>query len=676
MTRTYLLLLCAVLLLAGSFLAAQAQNWEWAVGAGGLYEDYGYALALDGAGNIYTTGFFSGTAAFGPFSLITSPSGSDIFVTKQDPGGNYLWARQAGGLGADLGSAVTVDAGGNILITGNYSCTAFFGAIELADDPDSAYPNVFVAKLDPSGSWLWACQAFNAHGSGISSDSSGNAYLTGFFWETTQFGGFTFSSYGLDDIFVAKLDANGNWLWANRAGGPDSDLGSAITLDPGSYPCVAGAFSGTAQFGASALTSAGNRDIFAAKLDGNGNWLWTRRAGGEEWDIGTAIASDSESSLYLTGQFSSEADFGAHALSSGGNADIFAAKISGSGTWLWAARAGSPEADAGLGIAVENTSRVFITGYFRGNAGDPAVFGDTELVSSGAHDVFAASLDGGGYWLWAIRGGGTGGDYGRGIVSASESDVYVTGNFQGPAAFNGSSLPCCGISDVFVAKLTFAEPTIRLISPNVLNFGQVCVEEGSDYLPIVFEAEGIAPLSILDLHFTGESQQFEIMEQALPLLLQPGERDSVMVRFLPQAIGALCDTLSIVNNSLNQPRLRIRLAGTGVMVPLEAPQNVNLSMDGYNALVSWDPVTQNTHQQPVEPDYYFVYHRYMGDETLPFYFLAPVTDTHYIHFGVGLGPQPVCYQVTAVKFYRGEDIPGYLEAWLRRDGAVTTERKE
>ena len=96
------------------------------------------------------------------------------------------------------------------------------------------------------------------------------------------------------------MDASGNWLWATKAGGTSNDYGYSIALDDVGNTYVTGFFQGTATFGSTTITSSGFSDIFVAKMDTNGNWLWTERAGGTVTDRGYSITLDDAGNTYVT----------------------------------------------------------------------------------------------------------------------------------------------------------------------------------------------------------------------------------------------------------------------------------------------------------------------------------------------------------------------------------------
>ena len=165
-------------------------------------------------------------------------------------------------------------------------------------------------------------------GDGIAVDGAGNAYVTGYFKNTAHFGSHTLTSSGGYDIFAAKLNPSGNWLWAVKAGGTSVDQGYGIAVDGAGNAYVTGRFEGTATFGSHTLTSTGSYDIFAARLNPSGTWQWAVKAGGTDSDIGYGIAVDEAANAYVIGIFRGTATFGSHTMEAMGGTDIFVAKLS------------------------------------------------------------------------------------------------------------------------------------------------------------------------------------------------------------------------------------------------------------------------------------------------------------------------------------------------------------
>jgi beta-propeller repeat-containing protein len=285
------------------FLAKYDPNGQlvWVQQAGGSLDDVGYGVAVDNSGNAVLTGYFkSPTASFGAITLVNhSPTNSpDIFIAKYDSAGNTLWATNAGGADIDLGYAVALDVAGNSYVSGVFSGSASFGGITLNNQGGTH----FLAKYSSTGDALWA-QIVNGgtdDGSGmLAVDAVGNSFLTGWFSDTATFGNTNLSSMGLDDVFAAKFDRDGNILWVKQAGGPNYDRGYGIAVDLYGNSYVAGFFEDTATFDNFSLTSYGGFDSFTTKIDGprltlspQGNQVlisWPTNAAGLSLQVATSL---------------------------------------------------------------------------------------------------------------------------------------------------------------------------------------------------------------------------------------------------------------------------------------------------------------------------------------------------------------------------------------------------
>ena len=275
--------LLVAILLAGTGLARAATlpDFLWAHRIGGAGDQEIRAAAADPAGNMVVTGLTTDTN-----SIFTSAGLEDIFLAKYDSAGALLWTRRAGGIGYDEGRGVATDAAGNIYVGGLFQNTASFGTTNLTSSGES---DVFLAKYDPSGTLLWVRKAGSAdfdEAHSIAVDSQGNVVLTGFFDANATFGTLTLTNTsGSDDIFVAKCNSAGTFLWARKAGGSaTNDVGNGIAVDTNANIYVTGYFAGTATFGAITLTSSNSSpDSFLAKYDSSGNVLWARRD--RRWQI-------------------------------------------------------------------------------------------------------------------------------------------------------------------------------------------------------------------------------------------------------------------------------------------------------------------------------------------------------------------------------------------------------
>ncbi len=324
-----------------------AGNFVWAKKMGGSSYDYGWSVAVDGSGNVYITGEFQGTVDFDPgtgTNNLTSAGQSDIFVSKLDASGNFIWAKQFGGTSQDKGKSIAVDGSGNVYTTGTFQGTADFnpgtGTFNFTSAGDA---DIFVSKLDASGNFIWAKQmggTVSDEATAIALDNSGNVYTTGYFQGAADFdpgsGVFTLNSAGNDDIFISKLDASGNFVWAKQMSGTSYANANSMALDATGNIYLTGFFEGTVDFnpdnGTMNITSEGQGDIFISKLDDSGNFVWATKMGGAHLDMGNSISVDALGKVYTTGYFQGAVDFdpgsGVYNLTPAGGYDCFVHKIS------------------------------------------------------------------------------------------------------------------------------------------------------------------------------------------------------------------------------------------------------------------------------------------------------------------------------------------------------------
>lgn len=390
-------------------------NLIWAKSIGpisGSLSASGFSIALDIAGNVYTTGYFQGTTDFDPglgtFNLTTSGFNDDIFISKLDSSGNFIWAKGMGGSSDEIGLTISLDASGNVYTSGYFEGTVDFdpnvGIVNLT--PTGSH-DIFISKLDPSGNFLWAK---HLEGMGTSFDNgwsvvtsaSGNIYLTGAFQSTIDFdpsaGAINLTSAGSSDIFILKLDSSGNFIWAKQTGGASNDVGLSIKLDESENIYTTGQFTDIVDFdpngGTFYLTSAisGSTDIFISKIDSTGNFIWAKGFGCPTVDGGYSIALDSYSNVYTTGFFTGTADFdpgaGVFNLTSSYQ-DVFISKLDVSGNFVWAKNIGGVGYNRGSSISADDSGNVFTTGHFSGTADFDPDTGIFNLNSTGgSYDIF------------------------------------------------------------------------------------------------------------------------------------------------------------------------------------------------------------------------------------------------------------------------------------------------
>ncbi len=384
----------------------------------------------------------------------------------------FDWLITGGGPLSDKATSIAVDAQGNTFITGYFNEEGTFGPFYMPLI-DLHSKEVFVAKIDPNGNYLWVKRGSNHYddrGLGLCLDPSGNVYVTGTCWGGLIFGGlnvYNSTSY-TDQIYVLKLDTDGNEIWLKNAGVDEGgypyndDHGFDLVSDSDGDILVTGFISNNdptdhyANFDAIAIpVQAMDSLAFVAKLSNSGVWQWVKTNGGVDGYRDNRITVDDEKNIYVVGGFQGSKTFETTTLTSYGLSDIYITKYATDGTFIYAKNAGSPLDDRANDIAFDHENHLYITGEFKG----AAIFGNDTINNNGSdedRDIFVCRISKNGDWDWVKKAGSnSGGDRGNGIVVNQTGNIFVTGQFKENAKF-GSTLELNGSSDsiqVFIAAM-------------------------------------------------------------------------------------------------------------------------------------------------------------------------------------------------------------------------------
>ncbi|MBP8033011.1 MAG: SBBP repeat-containing protein [Bacteroidia bacterium] len=384
-------------------------DFVWAKSFGGTSNDVARSISLDVSGNIYVAGYFQGTCDFDPsigtFTL-TSAGNYDAFVLKLNANGDLLWVKKVGGTADDRGYSIKVDASGNVYSTGSFLGNADFDLSTPATQTltSKGQADVYVLKLDPNGNFVWVKQLGGSQGDfpkAIDLDASGNSFVSGSYSGTCDFdpsvSTYTVQATGASDIFLSKLDAAGNFVWAKSFGSVGTDVSFCVNIDNNDNILIGGLFEGTVDFDLSAstntLTSYGFQDACILKLDVNGDYVWAKQMGCSiDNDQCNAISTDALGNVYATGIFFSNADFDTSAstytLQSNGQNDVFISKFDANGNLAWAKSFGSSGSDITSAICVDANNKVFSTGYYSGTTDFDPDGGVATLTNSGSDDIY------------------------------------------------------------------------------------------------------------------------------------------------------------------------------------------------------------------------------------------------------------------------------------------------
>lgn len=371
-------------------LDAASGAWQRIETWGGGAQDEAHGVAVDSLGNTYITGYYSGTVDFDPgvdTAERTAVAGNDAFVLALDPVGAFRWVAPYGGGFADVGSAITVDADGNCYIVGNFSDTADF-------DPGAA---------------------------DVSRTSLGNS-----------------------DCYLLSLNPAGDFRWVAAWGSPGTESGDGVTVDLNGNVAATGVFHQTVDFdpsgGVVERTSAGSWDVYLVSFTQSGDFRWVGSWGSSGWDKGSAVASDADGDLYVTGAFEFTVDFnpglGIAERTAAGSWDSYLASYTRDGALRMVRSWGGGPSDEGFDVAVDGAGNSFITGYFGGLADfDPSAF-KANRTGGGFDDGYLLALNRFGDYRWVAHLSGSSSEVGYGVAIDQFGRAYVAGDFNGTTDFD------------------------------------------------------------------------------------------------------------------------------------------------------------------------------------------------------------------------------------------------
>lgn len=479
--KTRILLLLTALLFQQRFITAQSPGWNQAhaIGAGGY--DFCRGIGTDQTGNIYIGGLFSNTVDFQPGPGVVygaSVAPTDFYIASYNGNGSIRWLRTMGGNGTsiDMG-AFYADQAGNAYATGYFLGSIDFDGTSGTDIHTSATGafDIFLTTYDQLGHYRFTLTlpgtSFFNMGKSITTDLSGNIYLSGYFSGSVDFdpgsGQSILNGVGLKDIFIAKYDSTGRFIWAKQIGGPDNETAfSLLVQDDKLY--VTGGFEGTVDFnpgsGVSNYTSQGNADIFILKLDTAGHYNWNKRIGFTDNDEGHKITAGLNGALYITGFFGWQTDFdpgtGTATLSAAGADDVFILRLDTAGNFSWARSIGSTNSDEGLDIRTAANGDVYTYMMFRDATDiDPGSGTITFTPSTpGYSDLAIVCLDSTGTYKWAEQIGGDFNEYGGSMAVTANGGLWVSGDFFSPTISLGSLTisnidPFGNANDIFFTRI-------------------------------------------------------------------------------------------------------------------------------------------------------------------------------------------------------------------------------
>jgi hypothetical protein len=391
----------------------------WVKSFSGPRDNNAIDVAVDGNNNIYLTGFFSG-AGSNAFDADPGPgvyllenqsifATRDCFIIKLDSNGDFVWAKQISnpaGFGNEDSKSIEIDAAGNVYVAGN------FASADFDPDPNNQVllttiggSDGFVLKLDTDGNFVWV-KTFASTGNDsvedMDFDANGDLLITGRFRNTIDLdpnaGTANFTSNGGDDLFMAKINTEGEYVWGQAFGGTGLDIAKVIkSLPSGIF--VGGTFSGTVDLdptgGTNSITSNGSSDAFLSSFDNNGNYNFSYVLGGETSDLEDFydVVENINGNIYATGAFAGTTDFdnsAAEAITtSNGNTDNFLLEMTPSGDYQNHWTVGGADTESYQQVHFNANNEVITSGTFRSTEVDFNPFSGEDLIpTTGNYDAY------------------------------------------------------------------------------------------------------------------------------------------------------------------------------------------------------------------------------------------------------------------------------------------------
>ena len=398
-------------------------TWSGTQQLGTSSEDWGLGVTIDSSDNIYLTGRtiggLDGNANFGD---------NDTFLVKYNSSGNKQWTRQFGTSSSDVtsdgGKGINVDSSGNVYVTGHT-----YGGLD--GNTNSGDYDIFLVKYNSSGTKQWLRQLGTSsedRGNSVSSDSSGNVYVTGY----THGGLDGNTNSGSSDIYLMKYNSSGTKQWIIQLGTSSTDIGRDVSVDSSGNIYVAGYSKG----GLDGNTNSGNADIILMKYNSSGIKQWIIQLGTSSEEKAGSVFVDLTGNVYMSGYTYGGLDGNTNS----GDMDIIFVKYNSSGTKQWTSQHGTSSFDIGKDVSVDSSGNIYVTGH--------TVGGLDGNLQNGNGDLFLMKFNSSGTKQWTSQLGTSSIDAVSGMSIDSSGNVFISGYTEGGLDGNTNS----GNKDIFLLK--------------------------------------------------------------------------------------------------------------------------------------------------------------------------------------------------------------------------------
>lgn len=448
--------------------SVSGQQSTWLKSFGGSLVDRGVCVTSTRDGGIVVSGGFESND--GDFDGLNSGN-SDHFIRKLDFMGRLQWVSARGAYASEWTfSHANTDDGGFIVTGGTTSNDGLFCSRFHAKE------DIYVLKYDFKGILQWSkcIGGWNYDGgASVQSSSLGGYIVSGF--TLSQDGDFARTPKGDHDIFVMKLDRNGDLIWQKTFGGGGLEEGYSVSETIGGDIFVTGGTNSNDDDFAG--FNRGERDVFVLKLNSKGVILWKRTFGGLLNEEGYSVAFSVDGGCVISGPSSSKEGF--FGDSNKGWEDIFIVRLDAEGNVMWKKLLGGSGGDLAYGIKATSDGGFVVAGSTRSNDGD------FFALNKGADDIFVIKVNAEGTLLWKRTFGGSNKDVGLGLTTTQDGGLAIAGyTLSNDGDFDGR--PKNGYSDAFVLKLdSDGEISTSSIDTNIVSFVNVFPNPVATMLPTI-----------------------------------------------------------------------------------------------------------------------------------------------------------------------------------------------
>lgn len=423
----------------------------WAKRAGFTLEQRTQGVATDSQGNVVITGRMFGSADFGG-GMLTSAGGYDFFVAKFDKDGNHLWSKIFGGTTDDEAVAIATDSAGNVFLTGYFTGTMSIGATNLTATDTSDGFVIKLDSMGAVAGHAILSGLGSQLSTSIVVDSMGGVFVAGDFDTQINTGVGQLTSFDLLDGFIVKYDNTLSPLWHKSFGGSGDDHANGLARDSMNNLYVTGSYNGTVDFGGGPLPNGGGTDAFVAKLNPVGTHVLSKGFATNGNQSPKSIAVNAAGEIFIYGEFTTQIDLGGGVVLAAGLADLFLTKLDPTATHVFTKVYGDLEDQAPHGMAVDSAGDVVFSMSLEGTVdfgGGPLV----NAGPAGNSDVVVVKLSSSGSYRWSRRYGATNDQDSRAIAVDGMNNIFVGGELGGTMNFGPVTITASSSDDAFIAKL-------------------------------------------------------------------------------------------------------------------------------------------------------------------------------------------------------------------------------